>query len=67
MQWRCPQETVMTRLRLGEHGKEPCALFRRDLSGGCDAEPAERGAHRLDVDGVRHDGVIDGKRARPRR
>jgi hypothetical protein len=59
------QEAVMARLRLGKHRKEPFAVSRRDLSGTCNAEPAERSAHRLDVDRVRHDRVINGEWARP--
>ncbi len=61
------QEGVVARLRLGQHRNQPLALLRRQLPGSRHPEPIECSTHRLDVDRIRHHGVIYGQWTRPAR
>ena len=61
------QPPVVARLGLAEQTNEPLALCRRQLPGRIETQSLERGAHRLHVDRVVHDGMIDRERTRPGR
>src|SRR6266404_5473012 len=60
------QLSVVAGLGLAKQSNEPSALRRRQLPGAIETEALERGAHRLHVDRVAHDGMIDRERPRPR-
>ena len=59
------QPPVVAGLGLAEQSNEPLALLQRELPGCIETEALERGAHRLDVNRVVHNGMIDCERAGP--